>query len=114
MRNSCSSLIFASAFAYFAGIALVFLGYPPILNMHPYIQAVAFFFMGLFSLASLSTFEGDPLLEAIRTILAATWGIMAAFTFVGFVRWAPDGSAPYQLFMTAWDLVLAVCVLDGE
>lgn len=103
--------VFASAFAYFAGILLLFLGYPPILNQSPITQGIAFFFMGVLSLFATPS-EEAPSQEYLKTILAMIWGAMAAFTFVGYVRWAPDGSAPYQLFMTAWDLLLAVAVLE--
>jgi hypothetical protein len=114
VRNSYAAFIFASAFAYFAGIALVFLGYPPILNMHPFLQAVAFLFMGLLSLVANSDYEGVPLLHRIRELLAMMWGAMAAFTFVGFVVWAPAGDPASRLFMTLWDLALAICVLDDK
>lgn len=112
MRNSCAAFIFASAFAYFAGIALVLLGHPPILNIHPIIQTVVFFFMGLLCITATSDYEGVPLLHRIRELLAVIWGAMAAFTFTGYVVWAPSGDAASRLFMTMWDLALAVAVLD--
>lgn len=112
MRNICASFIIASAFAYFGGVFLVFLGYPPILNQPPVFQLIAFVIMGIFSLFAISPGKSDPI-QLFRLILAVVWGAMSAFTFVGFVQWAPDGSAPYQLFMTIWDLLLAVAVLDN-
>src|SRR3990167_9118798 len=95
------AFVYVSGLSYLAGFILCLLNYPPILNISLMLQSIVFVLMWIVCFTLIITND-----EGLRYILSALWGVMAAFTFVGFVRWAPDGSAPYQLFMTAWDLAL--------
>lgn len=109
MRILAASFIFASSFAYFAGILICALGYPPILGMWWVLQSVVFLFMGLFGLIAIDHTIDH---KGLKVFLAMIWGAMAAFTYTGYIAWAPSGDPASRLFMTVWDLLLAVAVLD--
>lgn len=104
-----SSLIFVSIASYVAAILCVLvLGRPLLDNLPVHLEVFGYMLMMVLLIVSL---RGTH--PRINLLVSFLYGFIAMFSFSGLQQWINYyGDLSLGPFMTLWDLVLAIAVLD--
>jgi hypothetical protein len=105
------AFLLVTGFSYIGAAFLTVAGYPPEATVPPSFQLVLYVFLGIL-LMVMSVFKGR--VDFINYPLAALYGVLAVTSFSGVQRWVNyNGSSDFLgVAMAAWDLAVAVALLD--
>ena len=108
-----SAFLLVTGFSYIGAAILTLLGYPPEATLPLVFQIMLYLFLGLL-LMVMSFFKGY--FRLIDLIIAGLYGVLTVVSFSGIQRWVNyNGSSDFLgVAMAAWDLAVAVALLDAE
>ena len=105
------ALLLVTGFSYIGAAFLTCMGYPPEATFSPVFQIMMYLCLGIL-LMVMSVFKMR--VDFINYPLAALYGVLAGLSFSGIQKWVNyNGSSDFLgVAMAAWDLAIAVALLD--
>jgi hypothetical protein len=106
-NNYVDSFLYATALAYLAALLLP---RRALRNVPMWAERLGFLLCGLLLLANLTFGMG-----VLWAAMCALWILFAEMSYLGYaqwnVLWRKDASDAAQMFMSAWDLAVAICCM---